>query len=74
MECERAEELRYQQFLAEQQWMARREAAARAHVLPQAGPRGTLQAAVELVGGLRVLPDVVRDAVVGAMRESLHPQ
>ena len=88
IERERAEELRQQQFLAEQQWRAQREAAARAHqVLPQrvvampthrgiaqAGPGATLRAAAELVSGLRVLPDVARDTVVGAKRESLHPQ
>ena len=87
MERERAEALRHQQFLAEQQWLAQREAAARAQVFPQracivplrqgiarAGPSGILHAAAELVSGLRVLPDMARDTVVGAMRESLHPQ
>ena len=83
IERERAEELCHQQFLAEQQWCAQREAAARApRVLPhqlvampphrriaQAGPGGTLRAAAEMVSGLRVLPHVARDTMVGAMRE-----
>ena len=86
-ERERVEEMRRQQFLAEQQWRARAEAEARARqmqhqhaaIMPpghlqRPRPDNTLSAAADLVSGLRVLPDVARDTVVGAMREALHPR
>ena len=56
VERERAEALRHEEFLAEQQWLAQKEAEARAQMFPQrafaiplrdgfarAGPSGTLQ-------------------------------
>ena len=84
-ERERVEEMRHQQFLTEQQWRTRAEAEARARQmklqhqhapgrLQRPRPDNTLSAAADLVSDLRVLPDVARDTVVGAMREALHPR
>ena len=42
--------------------------------LQRSRPDNTLAAAADLVSGLRIMPDVARNTVVGAMREVLYPR